>query len=56
MLGRPARDLLRTLTPFVVAPARHLPMLDLAPFGLKIPRALNTLWNVGGMLYAPPFR
>ena len=23
---------------------------------LKIPRALNTLWNVGGMLYAPPFR
>ena len=40
MLGRPARDLLRTLTPFVVAPARHLPMLDLAPFGLKIPRAL----------------
>ena len=23
---------------------------------LKIPRTLNTLWNAGGMLYAPPFR
>jgi general L-amino acid transport system substrate-binding protein len=23
---------------------------------LKIPRALNTQWNVGGMLYSPPFR
>ena len=23
---------------------------------LKIPRALNTQWNVGGMQYAPPFR
>lgn len=40
MFGRPARDLLRTLTPFVVAPARHLPLLDLAPFGLPIPRSL----------------
>jgi len=23
---------------------------------LKIPRALNSQWNVGGMLYSPPFR